>query len=152
MKHLIIVKRILLCVSIIPFLFSCNKDNPEVYDNILIINGQTYNPIISSVENDDPLTIKLFTPYDDSFTGTLLINNNVIGHTIDLNQEQDSFTLSYNQKENVQTDLKLESGTMNVDKAVRYGIRIEAKDINGKRFYLCIVPDGLTLHDNGRWF
>lgn len=144
---------IILCLSFIPMLFSCSNDDPEVYDNVLIINGQKYDPIISSVTgaDDDLLTVKLFTPYDDSFSGTLSILKPAIGQTLDLSKDKDRVTLSYEQKGNTQTDLHLESGNMAVKKEYRYGIRIEAKDVNGERFYLCIVPDGLKRRDDGQW-
>ena len=144
-----------ICLSLIPNLTSCNKENLlDVYGNILIINEQTYNPIISSVigEDEDVLSVILFTPYDDSFSGTLLIKKSSIGQMLELYKEQDSLFLSYEQDGNEKTDIQFASGNMKVEKKYRYGILINATDIYGKRFYLSIVPDGLTLHDDGRWF
>lgn len=144
----------LLCLSIIPFQSACgNKTDLVVYGNEMILNGQKYAPIVSSVleETTESVKIKLFEPYDDALDGILTIPKYSIGQTIDISKDKECVKMSYTEKGKEPADLNLVSGTMEASKMRLYGIKIRGTDENGELFLLDIVPDGLKLQDDGTW-
>ncbi len=145
----------LLCTFVLSIALSCVKTNPDVYDNSLIINGQEYRPIVSSVigENSESVTIDLYEPYDNLFKGTLVISKSSLNKTLDISNNNDCIKLTYTQKGSEQAELNLVSGTMKVEHTNRYGIRVDAIDNNGGKFFILIVTGSVTFHDDeGRWY
>lgn len=153
MRHVKILG-LFICLLFISCLTSCNKDYFDVYDNSLIINGQEYRPIVSSVigEDSESVTIDLYEPYDNLFNGTLVISKSSLNKTIVLSDSNDVIKLTYTQKGYEQADLHLVAGTMKVEYTTRYGIRVEATDDKGGKFFILIVTDSVTLHNNGEWY
>ena len=41
---------------------------------------------------------------------------------------------------------------MKVEHSTRYGIRVDATDYKGGKFFILIVTDSVTLHNTGEWY
>ena len=148
---------ILLGLAIIPLLSSCGNetliDGDHIYTNHLVLHGDLDVFVISNVveETAETVSIKLFEPYDDIITGTLIIPKYSVGKTLDISEDNSCVKLSYKEKGKEEAELRLASGTMNVKYGSYYCIRINAVDENGARFFLEITVDVFHQNDEGQW-